>query len=260
MPLRLCLKVLALGLCLAATAACSKGTDPKLTAAQKASDTFLALGKDAAKSGSPPRQSDPAVAPLLDAIFDASDLEAGEGVPYDAMQPLNERMLIGARTGLVYILAGTGVSDIGEIGNNQAVLDQVNRNTVAFAPELARYFDFQLKVQRALVDAVLARFGSAPQDELDKPNIKSGLAQIRAGTLVAIKGVLETLPMEGMSDDWRRARLLPLSAIAPKLAKFLDKDQREELRQSAVAAAGAVSDGEVRDGLQAFAATVAAAN
>ena len=52
-----------------------------------------------------------------------------------------------------------------------------------------------------------------------------------------MSGALETLAINGLTDEWIRARLVAITAVAPKLKNFLLADQKEELRKMATAVA-----------------------
>ena len=49
--------------------------DANTKAISNAADTFARLASDSAKTGQAPRQTDPAVKPLLDLVFDTSELQ-----------------------------------------------------------------------------------------------------------------------------------------------------------------------------------------
>ena len=54
------------------------------------------------------------------------------------------------KVGLVYILAGTGVTDIAALPNTPDVMAKITANTIKFAPEVGRYIGAQLGLQAAL--------------------------------------------------------------------------------------------------------------
>jgi hypothetical protein len=229
----------------------------KLTIARNAADSFVTLAKGSATSGEAPRLNEPAVRQLLDAVFDTSDVETARTVPFDELSALSERMLTGVKVGVVYMLAGTGATDLSQLGGQDAG-DKVNGNVVRFAPEMGRFFDFQMRIQGAVVEAVLTRLATAKPEDLARPNFKSGLADIRDGSTRSVSGVIETLAVNGLTETWRRERLPALAAIAPRLARFLDAQQKSDLRQVALACAAVMDDAQVKAGLQAIAKVVAA--
>lgn len=241
---------------LLATAVAQARVDPaKLSAAQSAAARFLQLAKGSGTSGQVPRESDPAVRPLLDMVFDTSDI-AGP-VSFQELTPLSQRMVTGAQIGTVYMLAGTGAADLAGLANDPQADAKVNRNVVRFAPEMGRFLDFELVVQSAIVEAVLVQLASATPAELARPNFQSGLASIRQGSLRTVASVIETLTVDGLSDEWRRNRLPALAGIAPRLARFLEPGQRADLERLAITCADAMSDPTLKRTLQAFARTIA---
>lgn len=229
----------------------------KLTVAKNAADSFARLAKGSEASGAAPRQSDPAVARLLDAAFDTRDIEAATTIAFGDLSNLSERMVNGVRIGVVYMLAGTGATEIGQLGNDPKAGEKVNLNVIKFAPETGRFFDFQMRLQGAVVDAVLARIATAKPEDLARPNFKSGLADIRDGSARSVSGVIETLAVDGITEEWRRERLPALTAIAPKLARFLDGPQKNDLYRLALACADVMDDEKVKAGLQEFAKVIA---
>ena len=49
----------------------------KIAAISKAAKSFVALAKNSASTGRPPRQSDPAIKQLLDTVFDTTEIQRG---------------------------------------------------------------------------------------------------------------------------------------------------------------------------------------
>ena len=228
----------------------------KTSAITKGAATFATLASDSANSGRPPRQSDAAVKGILDLVFDTSELKNGPAQPRSALDNLNAWQLAVLKIGLIYTLSGTGVTDIAAVPNTPAVVEKINRNTVEFAPEMGRYCDAVLWVQGAIMDTVAAFLLTASPTELDRPNIKSGIAKIRGGNSQTIDGVITTLPIDGLTDAWRRDRATVLTAIAPKAAKFLLPDQLRALRERATDVASQMIDQDVKTGLLSFAGSI----
>jgi hypothetical protein len=227
----------------------------KLEPARKAAAQFKTMAAGSEKSGKPPRESDPAVRQLLATVFDARDIDAAKTIPVSAMQPLSERMLAGTQVALVYMLAGTGFTDLSKAANEPTIGDKINVNTVEFAPEFGRHFDFQLKIQGAVIDAVLAKIAASKPDEIKR--IESGVANVRSGSHRAVAGVLETLALNGLTDEWLRARTPALTAIAPKLAKFLLPEQKAQLRELTLQVVAVTDEPQVKEALEDFASKVA---
>jgi hypothetical protein len=245
--------LLALALSIGGAAALDAG---KIAAINKAADSFVALAKDSATTGQPPRQSDANVKPLLDTVFDTAELQSGQRQPMAALDKLNEWNYAILRVGVVYILAGTGITDVTKIPNTPEIAQKINHNTAEFAPEMGRYFDAQLWIEAAVMDTVGAFVASASPAQLEQPNLKGGLAKIRAGATQTITGALTTLPLDGLSDAWRRDRLPVLSATAPIAAQFLLPEQARSLSDTASEVAGRMNDPAVKATLTSFASTL----
>jgi hypothetical protein len=229
----------------------------KAVAAKSAADNFVKLAQGFEKSGNAPRQADATARPLIDAAFDSRDIEAAKAITFQDISPLSDRMMTGVKVGVVYMLAGTGVTDLSQIGGVEDAATKINLNVIKFAAEMGRFFDFQLRMQGAIIDAVLHRLATGKPDDLNKPNFKSGVADIRQGSQRTVAGVIETLAVNGIEDQWIRERMPALAAIAPKLSKFLDAQQKAELAQLANACADVTSDAQSKAALQAFAKAVA---
>ncbi len=174
--------VLVLMAALAAGAAAAAPLDAqKLAAVQKAANDFAALAKDSHTDGKPPRQSDPAVAALLDAIFDTSALQSPEPLPFDQLGMLNQWTVAILKAGAVYMLAGSGTADLAKAAGDASLVEHIERNTAEYAPEMGRYLDAQIRIMDAMIRSVVAHIASDPQ-ALENPNVRGGLAKIRAGT------------------------------------------------------------------------------
>ena len=136
--------------------------------------------------------------------------------------------------------------DISKLPKTPEITQKINSNTVGFAPEIGRYFDAQLWIEAAVMDSVGAFMANASQAQLEQPNFKSGVAKIRDGATQTIYGALTTLPVEGLSDTWRRDRLPALAAVAPIAAHFLLADQARSLSAAATEVAGRMTDPAVK--------------
>jgi hypothetical protein len=226
----------------------------KVGAITKAAESFAALAPDSAKTGRVPREAEPAAKPLLDLVFDTSEIERGPVLPMSSLGDVNNWTMAVLKIGLVYTLAGSGVTDLSTLANQPAdVIERINRNAVTFAPEMGRYFDAEIRLQGAVMDIVTVFLSTASKTELDRPNIKNGLAKIRGGNTQTIDGVLTTLPTAGLTDAWRRDRVAVITAVAPRAAKFLLPEQLDALRKSATDVAGQMTDPGVKAALAGFA-------
>ncbi|MFI4988681.1 MAG: hypothetical protein ACHQF3_14720 [Alphaproteobacteria bacterium] len=239
-------------LALAGRAAAAPLEPQKLAAVQAAALDFAALAKDSYVSGQPPRQADPAVKALLDTVFDMTALEAAEPLAFSELGKLNDWTIAVLKVGTVYMLAGTGTSDIAQAAGDPKLAERIERNTADYAPEMGRYLDAQIRVMDAMIRSVAAHLAAYPQ-ELEKPNVKSGLAKIRAGTKQTLVGALTTLLNRGLDDGWRRDRLPALAHFAPTAAKFLEPEDGRAVRQAALDVAETMPDPDVERGLMSLA-------
>lgn len=228
----------------------------KLPAAKVAAEKLVTMAKGSENTGNAPRESDPAVKRLLEAVFDTHDVETAKTIPTQAIPPISERMMTGLKIGVVYMLAGTGAADLDSLGKQPDADMKVNLNVIKFAAEMGRFYDFQLRIQAALIDAVMTRVATAKPEDAAKPNFQSGLAEVRAGSARSVSGVIESLAINGITDQWLRDRQPAIAAIAPKLARFLLPEQKSELQKLAIACANVTDEPQVKKSLQDFAAVV----
>jgi hypothetical protein len=143
-----------------------------------------------------------------------------------------------AKTGMVYILAGTGISDFSKLTNDPKLPERVNQNVVAFAPEMGRYLDAQLAVMGGMLDAISASLAGG---KTTNAKVQSGLEKVRHGITSTLTGTLSTVATAGLTDEWRHARLIAFSTAAPKAAKLLLGDQCRAVRDTAGQAAEMLS-------------------
>lgn len=241
----------------AAPFAAAAGLDPaRLEAARAASAEFMAMAAGARSSGEPPRLTDPAARPLIEAVFYSDDLAKLPALPFSANVPIGERMRIGLQAALVYILAGTGLPQGREAPDDPALKSEIAANVARFAPEIGLFYDLRITVQAATLQTVFDLLDTMGPSRRMQPNVVRGVAQVRRGAAEAVTGVLETMADARMSDAWRRDRLVRLSLLAPKLPGFLPEEQAAELAALARKAAEAASDAEVAAGLRGLARTL----
>lgn len=222
----------------------------------KAAAAFLAIGKDAYKTGNPPRLSDPRVGELLATLCDTRGLNEGGPTPFAQIDALNDWLKQLTQIGMVYVLAGTGITDPAAGAIDDAAKAKIARNTVAFAPEIGRYIDANLAVTQAEIGAILAHMTEDPA-AFATPKAQDGLDKMRAGLARTLAGVVTTMRTPGLDPSWPAARLAALGAIAPLAAVFLVADDRRQLHDMTVATAAATNDKAVKAGLTAFAQTIA---
>ena len=166
-------------------------------------------------------------------------------------------MLAGTQVGLIYMLSGTGASDIAKIAADPNAGEKINLNVIKYPEEMGRYFDFAVTIQGAIAESVSGHLSSAKPEELARPNFQSGLGNIRSGSANTVSGVIETLAVNGLTNEWIRARVPALTAAAPKLKKLLFADQKDSLRKLAIACADVTDDAQAKKGLQDFALAIA---
>lgn len=227
--------------------------DPaKLDAAKEASDAFLELAKDSHVNGQPPRESDPLVKAMLEKIFDASAVGSGRLAPTEVEKGI-EWFNIGENVGIVYILAGTGVSDINSLPDEPAVRERTNRNVAEFAPEFGRYLDFEIGMLHALADAEQSRAKIALRETSQSQDNSKRVEDLRGTYAGALTGNLTSITYSGLSDDWRRERLILLNSVAPAAAKFLTPEESRALRDHAIKVLGYLENPQLQASVRAFA-------
>lgn len=231
----------------------------KAEAMTKASEQFVALAKDSHTTGKPPRQTDAAAKPLMDRVFDLSEVQKSSSTFKMAdLGNLNTWNLAVLKIGLVYILSGTGTDDLAKLTVTDEVIKRIDQNAADFAPEMGRYFDAQVWIQIGIMDVLNGYLPTASQSQLNQPSFKSGIEQVRAGAAQTLNGFVTSFPNAGLTDAWRRERIAVLTAAAPRAAKFLLPEQSAELREAAIKVAADMKDPAVKTGLTAFADTLKA--
>jgi hypothetical protein len=254
--MRQMLRIIVVALFAAASGAAVAAMDPaKVSAAKKAADEFLVMAKGSEASGQVPRQADPGAKALLDRIFDRSAL-GPTVLPIAESGKIGELLNNANRIGFVYMLAGTGQTDLSKLAEDQKAMEQAERNIGAFAPEIGRWFDFQMAIQGAIADSTNAFVASAKKEVLERPQVKEGLGDVRSGLAGSLRGVLQTMSSDTLDDAWRRDRLPALNEIAPKAAKLVSAQDAASLKDSATALANALSDDSLKSGLKRFGETI----
>jgi hypothetical protein len=223
----------------------------RVSDAQTAANELVARAKDSHKTGAPPRVSDPAVEKLFERVFDTKAVESTV-VPFSDVQKLMEWFSAGNQIGSIYILAGTNLTDTSKAGEDPEALARVEKNISTFAPELGRYYDFMVTMSGVISDTFGPWLASLKKEQLERPNVKSGAAQVRSGLLGVVNGALTSLANDEVDDAFRRDRLVKLNLVAPKLAAFLDADQLAALCGTAAEVAGSVSDPSIQASVKAF--------
>jgi len=223
---------------------------------KNAATDFLELAKDSVINGRPPRYGEPTIATLLDRIFDLSEIEGATLAVADVARA-NDWFGAGDRVGSVYILAGTGVSDINRLPNDPNIQRRTHRNVAEFAPEFARYLDFQVRLAGMMMDAELKRAAKGGPDA-ERPEVMREIADVRITLAETLTGDLTTLAYDGLTDDWRRARLAVMMQVVPKAATFLLPEQLRSVRDRALTVMTFVREKSVQDQIKDLADALAA--
>jgi hypothetical protein len=219
--------------------------------AKAAAEQFAVLSKDSKATGVVPRLREPATGSLFAKVFRREDVRSPT---FQDLSALAERMAAGVRVGEIYMLAGTGVSELSQLSGNPNASHKMNLNIIKYEPEMARFYDFQMFMQGAMIDALLRP--GAGEGARALQNMAAPLKSIGIASKNVASGLIEIFAVNGISDSWRRERLAALLANAPKYAKFLEPAQRSELRDVALACADVMDDPAVAGGLKHFAKIV----
>jgi hypothetical protein len=245
-------------LALIALAACAgppSAVQTASSAAHKAADQFVTLATGSATSGQVPRQTDPTAGPLLDAVFNTQAVQGATGSAAD-MQAVNDWLLSAVRVGQVYMLAGTGLTDISGATTTQAQT-RVLQNMITYAPECGRYYDAELAIEGADATGFQATLAANPGAAKD-PQTTQGVAEAQGGLAQTAQGVIATIGPTGLPNDWREARAQALIALAPHVVGFLTDAQKQTLNTAATQAAASSDDPQLAALLNQFAAAIVA--
>jgi hypothetical protein len=224
-------------------------TAAKIDSINKAADSFVALAKGSENTGKPPRYSDATAKPLLDAVLNTKDIEGGKPLPWPSITLLNDWNRAVTKVGLVYYLAGTGTADPRVASKDPQTVIKANRNTVAFAPEFGRFYDAQVRIALAMIDAATAQLAVVTDDQRKDPAFKATLNGISDNAAKAMTGLLGSFVHEGTSDEWLLSRVVVLLDMTFKTAKFMAPEDRQQVRDAAVEVAGQMNNPDVKSGV-----------
>jgi hypothetical protein len=225
-------------------------------AAQKASAAFAQRAAGSEKSGQPPRESDPAVKAELRVVFDTSAIRR-DPPGFDDLGAVNDWLAAATKVVTIYMLAGTGVTDISQGVQDPAVGPRIEQNVVDFAPEYGGGIDAQLSLIQAEAQLVTEKFGTDPS-KIEDEKRRRGFETLRAGLSRTIGGTLAVIAIPGLDASWRRDRVVALEAIVPKAAPLLEPKDAQRLHAMALELADADPDPDVQAGLKRFAAALPA--
>ncbi|HWV54830.1 hypothetical protein [Pseudorhodoplanes sp.] len=243
---------LAAALCLIAAPAGAEMDQKKLAAAQKAAADFVKLAGNSTKTGKPPRESDPAAKALLDVVLDTSAMTSPE---FSDIPRITQWLANADKVGLVYMMAGTGTSNLAN-ARNPKIGDRIGKNIAEFQNEYGRFVDFQLALSGFTLDAIRAKMASASDKERKDPKFQGGFMQVSSGIVQTVAGTISTFTAEGITDEWRRARMAQLNALAPKIAESLPKPMRDKLGEMTREIGGQLSDPQIRDSVASLADSI----
>jgi hypothetical protein len=231
--------------------------DPVQTAsaaAHQAADQLVTMGQASETTGQPPRQADPAAGPLLDKVFNTAPLQ-GAPAPYGDMDAVHDWLLSTERVGQIYLLVGTGQTDLSVAGANPALQARIEQNGVVFAPEYGRYIDAELATEAAEA-ATLVPYLAANQPSA---TVAQAADKARAAfTQTAQSVLIQAAVLPGFTSDWREARARALVAFAPRVNPFVTDAQKQALGAAALQAAGSSTDPQLAVLLNQFAAAIVA--
>jgi hypothetical protein len=209
-----------------------------VAAIQRNAEALVALAGDTTKNGEVPRLINPSAKPLIESVFDTTELQRAPRPSALDLLLLNNWALSVNKAGMIYVLAGTGVANGQPLPMGDPKFNErVNRNTVTYAPEIGRYTDAAVWLQCLTGEAAMSAISQAPKPLAE--NIKSGFAMIQSGEFQSLYGVITTLEV-GVTDAWRRDRLAVLSATAMRTAESLAKDDLRKLSEHAKSVAAKI--------------------
>jgi hypothetical protein len=241
-----------------ACAACGRSDVRDASAAVTKAAASFAATADPGHTGQVARAADPAVKASFDTL---TDTRPPDSVTLDRLDDLNGWLRAIAESELVYLLAGTGYADLDDLSKAtdvEKINTALNRNVIIYAAEMGRLYDAQLAVMGTICDTVTAEEAAHP-DAPDKDKTQNGLRQIRSGVVQTVTSLLVEIGFDGMSDEWRTARIAALRSFAPHAVRLLDATGRDGLRDAAKAATASLPEtSPVRPGLRALAAGFAA--
>lgn len=200
----------------------------QLTAIDKAAEVFLAKAADAKKTGMVPRQSDPAVAALLDTVFDTSALSHG-AILYTDYAKLDDWDTRIVKVGQVYVEAAARLHDLG-----------------IFGTEIGRYLDADVAVMQTMAETLQTELDSHRGETLPAPLLKQQ-NEMRATITKSLTQIIGNgLRAPGITIGWVEQRVAVLTTAAPSFGRFLPPADIERLRQTTLGLAQRLREKSVR--------------
>lgn len=214
--------------------ACTHGPQPDTphpritaaaTAAKAAATDLVRLAESSRIAGQPPGQSDPDVKRLLDTVFDMSALNDEQPGPAD------------------FSTLMSWMSSIQEVYHIYTV-----------SAELGRAVDSVIVITMATCQLTQASVNGTYDSPL-ATRVKQTAASLRPIATNFYKIELHLLVQPQLSDEWRRARLGPLSKFVQVLASFILPSDAADLRRLTLEVSESQHDPILKAELQQFAAT-----
>jgi hypothetical protein len=227
-----------------ATTGCGRHGDAALRAgadaARQAADRLVAM------SPQPPRQGDPAASPSLDAVFNIAVLPNTPLTEND-LDSLLTWSQAASRVGNLYVYAETSVPSDPARADPGTVL-RAQKNVVAFAPEVGRYFDAVTQLL-GMTDRLYLQMRKNPVEYNVDPSKGFGADKVAAGTTALYVNVLRSIAIPGVQDAWRNGRVGILNGVAPDASALLSPQQRSAVHEAIAEAEDAISNPDVKNGL-----------
>jgi hypothetical protein len=247
-----------------ADAKTSAQIDPaRVTAVTKAADSFADLAKGSDHSGFAPNQRDPQVRALLDTLCDTSWLSAEPPARLADCPKFTAIFRALGRVASIYTFAGTGASygqvygkglygkEVGGIREiDPAILRQMGRNFVTFAPELGRLLDARLIAANAMMKAVLNEKWINPQ-LFEQPKLSEAVEMTRQEIIRYLAQFPQILRLPGHTDEWCLDRLAAYAEIVPTGVAFVLPSNSRPIRDALNDAADLINVPEVQSMLRA---------
>lgn len=214
--------------------------DPgQITAIDTAADAFVAKAAEAKKTGVVPRQSDPAIAALLDTVFDTRALSHG-ALPYADYDKLHDWLKKAGDVGAVYVVASRAAHDAG-----------------LFAPEMERYFAAIVVILQAMADCAATELDTASEKRLPAAELHQ-IDEARRSLAENLANIVRSLRDPGLTLGAVERRLAVLTTAAPSFARLLKPADVERLRRETLGLSASFREKPLRAGLGSFATALAA--
>lgn len=228
--------------------------EAKLASARRAAEEFTRR-VGVLRGETLPRRTDPTIATLLDAAFDPTTVGSGT-VPLAETGKVGDLLTSANRIGTTYLMAGTGVSDLAT--TDPKVVAKTDENVVTYAPELGPWLDFQAVLQNAVVVTTLEFLAGAAPTVLERPQVRSGVGNVRQGTARTVAGILQTLSLTGLDDGWRGARLAAIETGVGNVARIVTPEDATRIREIAEAVAATLKNPSLQARIRTYGQQVAA--